>query len=199
MKIQIFDTHKNVISAVVSTNAYGMLSVMINMADKYRVCSYRGSSLNLLALDDTDGAIPKHVCFVVTPAECDQSQGNESEVVVIAEDLSEEILLKGMHYENQCKEQHEVIFVPRSMLKWDQELVIRSDRAHNLDDPLDKLTHCRTCHGSDGSLPTHCPGRRLTGDEQEAIYTGHLDFIEGTWAKQKPPASLYGISEQQGQ
>lgn len=123
MKIEIFDTHKNITSAVVSTNDNGMLSVMINMADKYRVCSYRGSSLNLLALDDTDGAIPKHVCFVVTPAECDHSQGNESEVVVIAESLSEETFLKGMHYENQCKEQHEAIFVPHAMLNWKQEAI----------------------------------------------------------------------------
>lgn len=126
MKIEIFDTHKNVTSAVVSTNANGMLSVMINMADKYRVCSYRGSSLNLLALDDTDGALPKHVCFVVTPAECDQSQGNESEVVVIAESPSEVALLKGMHYENQCKEQHEVIFVPHIMLNWKQAAIARN-------------------------------------------------------------------------
>jgi hypothetical protein len=119
MKIEIFDQHKNVTSAVVSTNGLGMLSVLINMASKAHTCSYQGSSVNLIAQDDTDGAVPKHACFRVSPEGVEDSNC-DAEVVVIAETPAEDLLLAGLHYESQCKDQHQIIFVPRSMLAWQQ-------------------------------------------------------------------------------
>lgn len=123
MKIEKFDARKNVTSAVVSINAQGMVSVLINMATKTHLCSYQGYSLNLLRNDKTDGAIPKHVCFRVSPgySEVEYSDdGTGTEVVVIAETPAEDLLLNGLHYESQCKEQHEILFVPKSMLVWQQ-------------------------------------------------------------------------------
>jgi len=35
---------------------------------------------------------------------------------------------------------------------------------------------CTTCGGAEGSLATYCPGRRLTVEEQDAVYNGQLDF-----------------------
>lgn len=64
---------------------------------------------------------------------------------------------------------------------------------HALDDPGDWLTHCRVCNGSDGSMPTHCPGRRLEASQKEAIYAGSLDFIAGSWHHKQPPTSVNGL------
>lgn len=38
------------------------------------------------------------------------------------------------------------------------------------------LALCRVCGGAEGTLPTCCPGRRLTPKEEEEIYRGELDF-----------------------
>ena len=38
------------------------------------------------------------------------------------------------------------------------------------------LSLCRICGGAEGAMPTNCPGRKLTGDELDAIYSGKLDF-----------------------
>lgn len=35
---------------------------------------------------------------------------------------------------------------------------------------------CRVCGGAEGTLPTNCPSRRLTPEEEDAIYAGKLDF-----------------------
>jgi hypothetical protein len=43
----------------------------------------------------------------------------------------------------------------------------------------DDLSHCKVCGGAEGSLPTLCPGRRLTEEEETAIYAGQLDFNHG--------------------
>lgn len=47
---------------------------------------------------------------------------------------------------------------------------------HILFDRDDDLVHCKVCGGAEGSLPTLCPGRRLTEEEERAIYAGELDF-----------------------
>lgn len=121
MKIEIFDSRQYVVNAVVSTNPHGMISVLINLNGREIFCSYQGASLNLAHNDDTDGAIPKHACFHVSP-ECSEAEhpNDETEVVVIAETPAEDILLTGFLYESRCKDQHEFIFVPRSMLDWKQ-------------------------------------------------------------------------------
>jgi hypothetical protein len=43
------------------------------------------------------------------------------------------------------------------------------------------LANCLVCHGAEGSLPTQCPGRAMTHDEQDAVMAGTLDFDEGCW------------------
>lgn len=51
------------------------------------------------------------------------------------------------------------------------------------------LGHCLTCGGAEASLPTHCPQRRMTQIEVEAVSDGDLDytFSEGwhfpSWRK----------------
>lgn len=41
------------------------------------------------------------------------------------------------------------------------------------------LALCVVCGGAEGSLPTDCPGRQLTSEEQDHIYEGVLDFVDG--------------------
>lgn len=41
---------------------------------------------------------------------------------------------------------------------------------------------CEVCSGAERSLPTDCPGRPLTYDEQEMIARGKkFDFLDGAW------------------
>lgn len=46
-----------------------------------------------------------------------------------------------------------------------------------------KLAYCPTCGGAEGSLPEHCPQRRMTEDEEQAVMAGQLDYrrSEGGW------------------
>lgn len=46
------------------------------------------------------------------------------------------------------------------------------------------LAICRTCGGAEGSLPTHCPGVRMTSYAEDQVYTGRLNFREGQWHKE---------------
>lgn len=41
------------------------------------------------------------------------------------------------------------------------------------------LALCVVCGGGEGSLPTDCPGRQLTMEEQDHIYEGTLNFVNG--------------------
>ena len=50
---------------------------------------------------------------------------------------------------------------------------------HNLENREDGLSHCLTCGGGEGSLPTRCPGFRLASEQHDAIYGGELDFDRG--------------------
>lgn len=43
------------------------------------------------------------------------------------------------------------------------------------------LAVCDVCNGAEGSLPTHCPGRRMLPAEADAVYRGHLNYIDGAW------------------
>lgn len=43
------------------------------------------------------------------------------------------------------------------------------------------LKHCRTCGGAEGSLPTECPGVRMTEQQETEVYARELDFIDGAW------------------
>lgn len=54
---------------------------------------------------------------------------------------------------------------------------------HDLFERDDDLSHCKVCGGAEGSLTTLCPGRRMTNDEEKAVYAGKLDFNHSTMSR----------------
>lgn len=40
---------------------------------------------------------------------------------------------------------------------------------------------CAVCGGAEASLPTECPGRRMTPDEDCRVSYGLLDYYDGRW------------------
>lgn len=45
------------------------------------------------------------------------------------------------------------------------------------------LFSCIICHGFEGSLPTDCPGERMSDEVQGNIYAGRIDFrSDSGWA-----------------
>ena len=40
---------------------------------------------------------------------------------------------------------------------------------------------CTVCNGAEGSLPSECPGRRMTPQESAEVYEGLVDFVKGKW------------------
>ena len=59
---------------------------------------------------------------------------------------------------------------------------------HKLYDREDGLAHCKVCGGVEGSLPTDCPGYRMTTSEQDAVYGEKADFINGAWVPKEEVA-----------
>lgn len=46
------------------------------------------------------------------------------------------------------------------------------------------LGWCTVCDGFEGTLPTECPGRKITEEEAAKIYKWKsLDFINGEWVE----------------
>jgi hypothetical protein len=45
----------------------------------------------------------------------------------------------------------------------------------------DGLAVCLTCGGAEASLPTDCPGRRMTAEEQDDVQAGVRDYRGGGW------------------
>jgi hypothetical protein len=43
------------------------------------------------------------------------------------------------------------------------------------------LALCNICNGAEGLLPTECPGRKMTDEEEAAVFGGAADFINGKW------------------
>lgn len=52
---------------------------------------------------------------------------------------------------------------------------------HQYHDRAGGLLHCKVCNGGEGSLPSECPGRSMTDDDQAKVYAGKLDFRQGQW------------------
>ena len=48
---------------------------------------------------------------------------------------------------------------------------------------LCELFLCSVCNGAEGSLPTDCPGTKMTLEQEERVYLGKLNFLEsqGGW------------------
>jgi len=43
------------------------------------------------------------------------------------------------------------------------------------------LAHCEICGGAEASLPIHCPGRKMSQAEEDAIQRRDITFINGFW------------------
>lgn len=43
------------------------------------------------------------------------------------------------------------------------------------------LSNCLVCCGAEGSLPTECPGEKMSFERQEMVYKEQLDFRGGEW------------------
>lgn len=43
------------------------------------------------------------------------------------------------------------------------------------------LSRCTVCGGAEGSLPTHCPGTRMSALMEASVYRGDADFRDGEW------------------
>jgi len=43
------------------------------------------------------------------------------------------------------------------------------------------LQSCEVCKGAESSLPTDCPGARMTADQFDAVTAGRLDYRSGGW------------------
>ena len=52
---------------------------------------------------------------------------------------------------------------------------------HDYHEREDELLHCKVCGGAEGALPTECPGRRMTNEEEAAVWVGTSDFSNGAW------------------
>jgi len=46
------------------------------------------------------------------------------------------------------------------------------------------LFACTICRGMEGSLPTDCPGVKMTQEQQDQVYAGQIDYREERgWVK----------------
>lgn len=46
---------------------------------------------------------------------------------------------------------------------------------------------CRICNGAEGTLTADCPGIIINQEQQNQIYQGKLDYVNGKWIR-----SLHG-------
>lgn len=44
------------------------------------------------------------------------------------------------------------------------------------------LSLCVVCGGAEASMPTECPGEKMTVEQSDAVQAGMLDFKDGKWA-----------------
>lgn len=53
---------------------------------------------------------------------------------------------------------------------------------HKLDPVMDRdLAYYTVCHGEEGTLPLHCPGTRMSMEQQDAVYEGAQEYYAGAW------------------
>lgn len=43
------------------------------------------------------------------------------------------------------------------------------------------LALCTVCGGGEGSLPTDCPGEKMTDLVEASVYAGRTDYVNGEW------------------
>lgn len=49
------------------------------------------------------------------------------------------------------------------------------------------LWACSVCNSFEGATTSECPGERMSYEVSEAVYDGHLDFVDGEWKWQCSP------------
>lgn len=54
-------------------------------------------------------------------------------------------------------------------------------RQHKFQEREDDLANCTVCGCFEGSLPTECPDEKVSGELQDVIYKGLIDFRDGMW------------------
>lgn len=45
------------------------------------------------------------------------------------------------------------------------------------------LADCIVCGGAEGSLPTDCPGLKMSAEARQGVYDKKLDFVKGKWVR----------------
>ena len=66
------------------------------------------------------------------------------------------------------------------------------ETGHRYEDREDGLSHCLVCGGAEGSLPTLCPGRKMTAAQHDGVYARELDFnLSEVWNAE--PARWWSI------
>lgn len=53
-----------------------------------------------------------------------------------------------------------------------------------------ELVSCRICRGAEGSLPTECPGVRMSPAMEGRVYAAVMDFVDGAWKSTPRPGLL---------
>ena len=43
------------------------------------------------------------------------------------------------------------------------------------------LAVCTVCGGAEGSLPSECPGEKMTHNQEQGVYNDGLDYKDGKW------------------
>jgi len=51
---------------------------------------------------------------------------------------------------------------------------------HQYDSGME-LAVCSVCDGAEGSLTTHCPGKRMSASLEALVYAGEVDFFDARW------------------
>lgn len=69
---------------------------------------------------------------------------------------------------------------------------------HSFYDREDGLMHCTVCSGAEGSLPTHCPGRKMTEEEKDAVFQGESNFKNGNWLNEHDEVYCHKCSSECG-
>lgn len=57
------------------------------------------------------------------------------------------------------------------------------------------LDGCDVCNGLEGSMPSTCPGQRMTDKQIDEVYAGHLDYRDGQWVAAPSPNSPTGMTD----
>lgn len=69
---------------------------------------------------------------------------------------------------------------------------------HDFHERDDDLAHCKVCGGAEGSLPTDCPGVRMSPAQEGAVQRGEIDFrrdATNTGGRWWVPAASEGVPD----